>query len=333
MNFHFTKIDKFLIVIQIILLAGIAGSFLDFGLISVFFSLSMPLIFVLSCMAALYLVLFKKYYFSLIGIVLFLFSFNFFYQFSKIDIDKTTNTVSLMTYNVRAYEHSVSKNIGAHASVSIAQFVDSISPDILILQESDYKRGRKITNYPYHFLGYRESIGKSLLEIYSKYEIIDKGYIDFPDTRNNAIYADIKIDEDTIRVYNLHLQSYVINRYIANTSYDNYNFWYNLNNVISKQIEQATLVKTHALKSNKKFIISGDFNATQFSKPYRLLKTGLNDSFISKGNGLGTTFSLKNYPLRLDYFLSHEQINILSHDNFDLNLSDHEPICVYFTIK
>ena len=88
------------------------------------------------------------------------------------------------------------------------------------------------------------------------------------------------------------------------------------------------MVKNEANTCNKKVIICGDFNSTQFSLPYKILKKGLIDSFISKGNGLGTTYSLYHYPLRLDYFLVDKNIDIVSHKKFDLNLSDHEPILI-----
>lgn len=131
----------------------------------------------------------------------------------------------------------------------------------------------------------------------------------------------------------MHLQSFVITPHIISNKYNDYNFWNTLNNTITKQAEQAKLIKNHANKSNKKVIICGDFNSTPYSQPYRIFKKGLNDSYISNGNGFGATYTRLNYPLRLDYFLNDEQIKVLSHDNFDLNLSDYEPIFFNFKIK
>ena len=92
-----------------------------------------------------------------------------------------------------------------------------------------------------------------------------------------------------------------------------------VNNTSARQIEQAQLVKSHAFKAGKKEIICGDFNATPYSGTYRLLKKGMTDSYLEKGNRFGRTYSILNYPLRIDYFLDEEQLEVLGNDNFSLN--------------
>ena len=184
----FTKIDKFSIVAILVLILGVISSFLDFGLISVFFSVSLPLIFVLNCAFAIYGI-FKKKYVYLVGVIAFLLCNNFFFQFSKTAHLESENSISILSYNVRAFNQPISGNLKHTGSLEIIKFIDSINPDILLLQESDFKESKKLKEYPYQFLGYRKGIEKSLLTIYSKYQIIDRGYIDFPNTKNNAIEA------------------------------------------------------------------------------------------------------------------------------------------------
>lgn len=332
MKMTLDRIDKFSIFILVVLVIGIVSSFLDFGILSVFFSVIMPLIFIIVCGLAIY-GLFKKKYINLIGVLLFLIFYNFFFQISIVKDSETKTSISVLTYNVRAFKYHVSNSPELNASTEIIKFVDSLNADILVFQESPNDDWQKIKGYPYIFLGYREGIKKSLQAIYSKYPIINKGYVDFPDTNNNAMYADIKIHQDTIRIYNSHLQSFIINRYVLADNYKDFSYWKHLNNTNTKQIEQAKLIKNHADASNKKVIICGDFNSTPYSQTYRILKKGMDDSFLTKGNGLGKTFSLLKYPLRLDYFLYDEQIKVFSHDNFTLKLSDHEPAYVKFGIK
>ncbi len=292
----------------------------------------MPFIFIFYCVFAIY-GLFKKKYFYIIGILLFFIFYNFFFQFTLIKDIETKDYISVLTYNVKQFKQSISDDTKDNASTEIIKFVDSLNADIMIFQESTYKDGIKLKGYPHIFLGYREGIDKSLLTIFSKYPIVKQGYIDFPETKNNAIYADIKIQEDTIRIYNSHLQSFVIDQHIIESKRDDYNIFEILNETNTKQIEQAKLIKKHALESNKKVIICGDFNATPYSQTYRILKKRMEDSYVSEGNGFGKTFSLFYYPLRIDYFLYDEEINVFSHQNFDLNLSDHEPVLVKFKIK
>lgn len=333
MKIKLNILDKFSCITISILVIGIISTYIDFGIISVFFSVVMPIIFTANAALAIYGI-FKKKYFYLTGVIFFLLYYNFFFQFTIISDIKTKDSISLMTYNIRSFKQPVAAgNPKQNALTEIIKFVDSINPDVLLLQESTYKEGRKINGYPHFFLGYRKNVQKSLLTIYSKYPIINKGYIDFSNTMNNAIYADIKIQQDTIRIYNTHLQSFIVAPNIIANKYNDYNYLNNLNNTITKQIEQAKLVKTHADESNYKIIISGDFNSTPYSQPYRLLKKGLNDSYISNGNGFGATYTRLYYPLRLDYFLSDERIEVINHTNFDLNLSDHEPIFIEFKFK
>lgn len=325
-------IKKLPILIIGALILGVLSSFMDFGIVSVFFSLTMPLIFILNALVAIYGIFTKKFSY-LIGVIIFFIFHSFFYQFSSVSEVETKDSISLLTYNVRSFTHRItSKNPEDNAYTEIVKFVESVDPDILIFQESA-RKSQKLEGYPYSFWSYRPNTEKSLLNIFSKYPIINKGFIDFSNTMNGVIYADIKIHQDTIRVYNTHLQSYVISPYIIANRFGNFNYWDNLNNTISKQVKQAKLIKDHAKNFNGKIIISGDFNATPYSQSYRALKKGFNDSYVSKGNGIGKTYSHRRYPLRLDYFLSNEQIEVVNHENFNLNLSDHEPILVKFKIK
>ena len=332
MKSKFSRIDKLSISCIVAMVLGILSSFVNLGMLSVFFSVIMPLLFVLNLLLAIYGLFKRKYVYS-IGVFIFLLCYNFFFQFSKVTKLENKDAISILTYNVRAFQQPIADNPNKNATTEIIKFIDSVNAGIVVFQESSYKEGREITGYPYHFLGYRENIEKSLLTIYSKYPIINKGYIDFPNSKNNAIYADIKIKADTIRVYNAHLQSFVVAPHILANKYNDYSYWKGLNTKIKKQIEQAKLIKNHANKSMKKVIICGDFNATPYSQTYRILKKGLNDSYLSNGNGLGETYSLFNYPLRLDYFLNSDKISVLNHFNYDLNLSDHEPIVMKFRIK
>ncbi|WP_417860964.1 endonuclease/exonuclease/phosphatase family protein [Winogradskyella sediminis] len=330
MKLKFDIIDKISIGFTFAIFIGVISSYINLGMLSVFFSVIMPLLFLCNTLLAIYGLL-KKKYFYITGTLLYLFCFTFFFQVSYTPKDKDNNTVSILSYNVRAFQQYISKN--KNASTEIIKFIDSIGADIVVFQESSYKDSRNVQGYPYHFLGYRAHIDKSLLTIYSKYPIINKGFIDFPNSKNNAIYADIKINEDTLRVYNAHLQSYVISPYILTQKYSDFSYWKSLNSKIKKQVEQARLIKHHANKTNNNVIICGDFNATPYSQTYRILKENFKDSYLSSGNGFGETYSRLYYPLRLDYFLSSGNINVINHYNYDVNLSDHEPISIKFKIK
>jgi len=80
-----------------------------------------------------------------------------------------------------------------------------------------------------------------------------------------------------------------------------------------------------------KIIISGDFNNTAFSWAYSKLKSDLNDTFIEAGKGFGKTYSFNNYPLRIDFILADSYFKINEHINYEVKLSDHEPVMARFT--
>ena len=143
--------------------------------------------------------------------------------------------------------------------------------------------------------------------IFSKYPIIDKGSVDFNSSSNNAIFSDIKIMNDTIRVYNIHLQSF---------SFEKVNPLININK------KNKMVIKN----SPYKFIVTGDLNNTAFSYVYKELSKSLNDAFKAKGNGLGITYNYNFIPLRIDFVFTEELFKINSFKTFKLNLSDHEPI-------
>jgi endonuclease/exonuclease/phosphatase family metal-dependent hydrolase len=327
------KLKKYFKIIKIslvgILLLGIVNSYINLGFLSVFFSVFLPFFFLLNILILIEGIRKKKYFYA-IGVILVLICFSFSFRFFKKKRLHTANSISILSYNVREFnaDNDINKK---DISNKILDFINSKNADILCLQESSKHDSKNINNYPYQFLGFKKN--KTLLAIYSKYPIINTGFIDFPNTINNAIFADIKIQNDTIRLYNLHLQSFGIELNSAKENNNRYAaFIKKINIGVTKQIQQAKLVKSNSINCNKKIMISGDFNSTPFSLPYRTLKEGLKDSYICEGNGLGTTFSLFNYPLRLDYFLVDPKIKINNHENFKLNLSDHEPILMQFNL-
>ena len=52
----------------------------------------------------------------------------------------------------------------------------------------------------------------------------------------------------------------------------------------------------------------------------------MHDTFDEKGSGFGKTFDLKLVPFRIDFILADKTMEIMTHQNFDLPLSDHYPV-------
>ncbi len=232
----------------------------------------------------------------------------------------------LMSYNVRlfnAYKWIKRKGV----DVDISNYIKDQNPDILCLQEFRVDAKTNFDQYPYRQVILKGKKRKAGLAIFSKNKIIDKGSLDFKDTYNNAIWADILFGNDTIRIYNIHLQSYKIVHPEDLMSENKSEVSLKLRRVFDRQQTQARLVSKHIEKTRYKTIVAGDFNNTAFSAPYRILKDQKNDAFVEAGQGFGITWKYKFVPLRIDFILPDKQIDVLQFETLNyVNFSDHYPI-------
>ena len=207
----------------------------------------------------------------------------------------------------------------------LQKMTDSLGADVICFQEIKRDITRRLNGYPYRFFA-PVVPGKSDQAIFSEYPIIGSGTVDFADSSNNAIYADIVVHGDTIRIYNVHLQSYRIRsgRYLMR----DYGkpMLRRVSDVAKRHMEQAALVKSHQEGSGLRTVICGDFNATAFSHAYQILRRGMLDTFAEKGQGLGATFFRRGVPFRIDYILTDPAFEVQKHQVYDLPLSDHFPI-------
>ena len=214
-------------------------------------------------------------------------------------------------------------------------FVKEQDPDIICLQELvDRNNVKYIKNNYIHSYVYKgnKTFSISPLSIYSKYPIINSGPLNFPNTGNGAIYVDLQINKDTLRIYNIHLQSLQVRPGSFKREAPT-NLLPRLGGSFAKQLEQAKLIKEHYSTSPYKSIICGDFNTTQYSGAFRMISEGMKDSFIEKGTGYGTTYDFKFLPFRIDFVLTDKDIDIIDHRNYDIEISDHYPIMATFNLN
>ena len=52
----------------------------------------------------------------------------------------------------------------------------------------------------------------------------------------------------------------------------------------------------------------------------------MKDSYLERGNGLGTTYLFDSYPMRIDYIFASEAFDILNFETIRQTFSDHYPI-------
>lgn len=254
-------------------------------------------------------------------------SFGPLYGFGSDKALKPADSFTLMSYNTRGF-NARGYYEPPNAGEQIVAFLEEQDPDIICIQEFNRTYLPPFERFDNRMITPAAS-GISPQAIFSKFPILNSDIILFPNSGNNAIFADILRGEDTLRIYNVHLQSYQISSRAFLTANNGRNFFKRLNSVALKHREQAQIVKDHARKSPYPVIIAGDINATPFSRPYRVLSKGMADSFRKKGKGWGATYYLnQTFPYRIDVVLVSPGIRVVDHLNFDIRYSDHLPVQV-----
>jgi len=304
-------------------------------------SLLLPFFLVVNLLFFTYwLIQFKKYIF-VSGLVLLLgITFiNKFYNLKQTVLPKSENEFTIMSYNVRLF-NKFNWYKKANIPTKIAEFVSEKNPDILCVQEYSDLEKTKFSNYKYQHIfkeGNNIIVGNA---IFSKYKIIDKGVINFPNSTNNAVYADIIKGNDTLRIYSMHLQSIKISTNIEEEEIQKMNesktkyIFRKISGAFTKQQEQSLLLKQHFSECKYKKIICGDMNNSAFSFVYRTIKGSMQDAFESNGDGFGKTYNFKYYPARIDYIFADKNIQIKSFETLnDFYNSDHFPLISRLEIK
>lgn len=299
----------------------------NFAFLSVL-SLAVPLLIILNALCMLYWLLKAKKQLLLSGLVLLLgYSYvGSLYKFSSSKQIDNGDDLSIMNYNVRLfnlYNWIDSDSV----EQDIMSLIKKDNPDVICFQEYHPHEDVDLSSYKYKYeklSGNRIKYGQA---IFSKFPIANLGSVEFPNTANNAIFADIVKNNDTVRIYNVHLQSWRIDANVEDLKTEDSERLFNkAGETFKMQQEQAELFIAHKTQSPYKMIICGDFNNTAYSYVYKEIKGDLKDAFEDAGNGFGRTFNYKYFPVRIDFILVDDTFEVNSFKVFEETLSDHYPI-------
>ena len=217
---------------------------------------------------------------------------NRFYKFSETNLPKEENDFTLMSYNVRLfnlYEWLPQNDVPEQ----ISKLIEEQKPDILCLQEFSPSDRVNTKMFPFSYVKLYGGKNKYGQAIYSNYKMIEKGEIQFPNTSNNVIYADILKGKDTLRIYSMHLQSIKISTDIhedLNQEKSKFIFM-RISEAFTLQQQQAEIIKKHFDACNYPKIICGDLNNSAFSYVYRTVKGDMKDAFEQAGTGFGKSYN------------------------------------------
>ncbi len=297
-------------------------TFLPLAFLSLFF----PIIFIINIPFIFYWSYRKKRIFLLssLAVLISYFTFGSFWRIGSSDVFPEDESLKIMTYNTRGFEFT-GRIKGELIKHKIIDFVNEQDPDIICFQEFSRQAFKLLPEYEYHYITpYRSN--KSVQAIFSKYPIVAEGSLEFPETLNNAIYADIEYKGDTIRVYNLHFQSFNVTPSRVKSVRRMVRAYGKMKKTFVKQEEQVQIFDKHRKESPFRTIVCADFNNTPFSNVYGIAKGEMQDTFDEKGTGFGKTFDLKVVPFRIDLILADKSMKVMTHQNFELRLSDHYPV-------
>ena len=306
-----------------------------FPLLSVL-TLILPLFLILNALFFIYWLLQLKRQVILSGFILLvgITFINKFYKFSSRDIEATEKDFTVMSYNVRLFnlfDWIDNNDVGN----TILSFINEQNPDILCIQEYSENAKVDLRVYKYKAIFMEGRKIKTGQAIFSKFPIFNQGNFKIPAAGNNIIYADIKRGKDTIRVYNIHLQSIKISPDVNEISehVDSINqnksqqVFNRIRDAFKKQEQQAEILVNHKNGCKYPVIICGDMNNSPFSYVYRNIKSDLNDCFEEAGTGFGQTYKFKYYPARIDYIFASKKMEVKSFTTFaQFEYSDHFPV-------
>ncbi|MCG1036917.1 endonuclease/exonuclease/phosphatase family protein [Polaribacter sargassicola] len=248
-----------------------------------------------------------------------------FFKFSGKNIS-TKGELKIMSYNVKSFD--LFKQFDENAVKNGFDFIKEVDPDILVLQEFYEKKRTKEPDisFPHKYLKMISKNKTYGMAIYSKYKIINSGSLDFENTFNNIIFTDILKGKDTIRIYNIHLESLGITQDIEHFDEKKSNKLLRAaTNSFKKQANQTKKFVEHDKTWKGKKIVCGDFNNTSFSWVYNQISKDKKDAFVEAGQGFGKSYNYP-FPMRIDFILADKTASVNQFETFKDKYSDHFPI-------
>ena len=326
-----------------------------------FFGLAYPIILFVNILFVFYWMLRMRYFF-LISLVLIFAGYKQFgnmLQYNRQSPVDTVNesTIKVLSYNVRVfdlYNYGPSWQHQFENRNSIFNFLTENDFDIIFFQEFVHDKSGKFktqdtlptflraSNFHSEFTRSSRNINFFGLATYTAYPIVNKGNILFETHGGNlGIFTDVIIEGDTVRLYNLHLES-------IGLSHEDHIFVENMANIIPPENEtfriagrrilsrvkvafgrralQVQRVTEHLSESPYPVILGGDFNDTPSSYVYRQFRRKLTDAFRRRGRGLGQTYIGMIPGFRIDYLMHSKDFETLQYHTGSQEYSDHYPI-------
>ena len=254
------------------------------------------------------------------------------------ETDYGRGTFRVVTYNVRAFydDH------GQNSADRVSELLTELDPDIICLQEYHPMLARRsgaftqlLSRYAAASENGRSDAGEMV--ILSKFPIVQ---CDTVVSGSTSIWADVKIGEDTVRIFSNHLQTtqikshdedYLTQRLFLSDS----TRWDRMRSIVHRHRKNSELraaqvdrIAPVIAATQGRYLVCGDFNDTPVSYVYRTMARGSKDAFSECGKGYSHTYRGFFGALRIDYVLRSEGLEALSYEVPPTDCSDHLPVVV-----
>lgn len=264
---------------------------------------------------------------------------------SSVSVD-TEEKLSVLSYNVALFSFIREKSANPNTQ-NIIKWLQENDADIKCFQEfyQDFSTpSRNAIKLLGAETGYEHTYqiiegnprNKSYgMAIFSKYPIVNEGRV-FDTKRNNGvIFADIKVDKDTIRIYNAHLESMSIrSETLNNLDGIKENYRETLGKLKRGQYTRASqlgILEEHMKNSPYVNILVGDFNDVPYSYTYFTLRKIMENAFEKAGSGFGFTYNRVLFFLRIDNIFYENPLKVQNFKTHkEVDYSDHYPISATF---
>lgn len=310
--------------------------------------------------------LFVKPLYSLINILILLIALQqitVFFAFNKnevFNINKNPNDIRILTWNVQYMEGAATNGKERLQNrEDVLKYLVDQKADIICLQEyanhnitdtlqTNEEAILQKTTLHYSYFPTRDSNTQKAFStgsiIFSRYPIIDSGFVNYANSKDKLLFVDIVKGIDTFRLFTTHLFSFkfghkeyeaieTIKERKENTIDASKTLYYKLKSGFQGRAIQAEIVHNALQQSPYPVIICGDFNDVPNSFTYFRIKENMQDAFLKRGFGIGRTFRSISPTLRIDYILADTLCSVKQCQVGGVKLSDHYPVMADVSIN
>jgi vancomycin resistance protein VanJ len=230
----------------------------------------------------------------------------------------------IISYNVKALGYYTRGSNYQQNFAALSSWLEREQPDIVCLQETVPTHfSRVLPSYHRYFSGKETREKDSLgLFIISRFPIVASGKLEFAfNSFNRLIWADVVINNDTVKIINVHLKSYNFDKTSRLNKYKS------IRSALIARSYHAKLIRKFIERSYYKVILCGDFNETPHSYVYQTLSESMNNAYEEAGFGYSYSYRFIGMPVRIDHIFADPAIAFEHYrTHYEVTWSDHFPI-------